>query len=157
MEEQENKEVDLDQKPIILKGISEDTYNITVEASIICDKEIHKVHTTLDLDDVTTAIQEAKFGYIPPDYGWHDIVDDFENEDPVIEDAMAIYIPEHALDLTIKAKRLVDGKESTKEYFYGLGKIREMMKDAEDNYIPTDAKFFLAAPTENETTVSVIE
>lgn len=62
----QGEEVELPQDFIVL-AIPSATCEVYIEASVFADGELHKVHTTLEFNEVREAIKEAQNGYIPSD------------------------------------------------------------------------------------------
>ena len=60
------EEIELPQEYIVL-AIPDSTVEVTINAKVYYDGEIHKVTRVMDFNEVRDAIKEAQDGYIPSD------------------------------------------------------------------------------------------
>ena len=60
------EEIELPQEYIVL-AIPDSTVEVTINANVYYDGEIHKVTRVMDFNEVRDAIKEAQDGYIPSD------------------------------------------------------------------------------------------
>ena len=67
-----------------------------------------------------------------------------ENHEIELEQKYAVIsIPSNTVELTINAKIYLNGELKTVNTTYDMADVQKAIKEAEDGYIPSDAKFVL--------------
>lgn len=137
---EEEKTVELKEDYAVIEGFPETVIDLTVEAEVYQDGEIQKYQKHMDLNDLTEALQDTRDGYVPGIDQWD--WDDADNYEPP-PDCIVLSIPENTVAVTLTGKNY---PETGLEEFYkrlGIAEIRRAIQMAEEDFIPSDAKFVL--------------
>ena len=140
MELEKGKEIELEQEYAIIEGFPEDALDLTIDVDIYIDGDIQKVRTTMDMKELADAIEETRGWYTP---GLMDLSDEeLENYEPP-KDCLVVSLPASAVFVKLSGKVY---RNNQLEPFYismDLSDIRRAFQLAEEDYIPSDAKFYL--------------